>query len=145
MEWIKDLPKCPKKLCFENKKPVNPNPSIWHSPAILGWPSKNYHAGLRGNAYEMRSKPTGKGCGNQCIYDDKGDVVRTIPTAGTADRVAPSGGYSKGHITEDVDTFTLAVELDGGRIGWFTAISEQLESTNNIQKYYNVRPIIIEE
>ncbi|MDT9303301.1 MAG: RHS repeat-associated core domain-containing protein, partial [Limnospira sp. PMC 1281.21] len=133
MAWLKELPKCPRNIRLGwsicegpfglfrtrvNVEPINPNRRIWEKPKNNSNP---FHAGA---AYEMRSRKTRGGHGNQCFYDENGDIIVDIPTAGSADY-----GYwrTRAHLFHDVHTFTLAREL--GRI----------------DDYYSVRPVIVEE
>jgi hypothetical protein len=136
---------CPKTLCFDkDDDPVNPDNTIWDNPAKIGWPASNYHPG---GVYEMRSKPVGDGAGNQCVYgkmDKKtklAPIIISIPDAGTADRISPNTSVWE-HSAQDVKTFELAVELDGGSVG---LTSSNINSGANVAKYYIVRPVIVEK
>jgi RHS repeat-associated protein len=127
--WWIVLPKCPTKICFDEKKmPKNPNSSIWLSPVKA---NQKYHPD---GVWEIRTNGNAQGAphGNQCVYDDAGMLITTYsdekPTAGSADYYGPRRGFLgvggvRSHILHDVDTFSLAKKL------------------NRISDYYDVRPI----
>ena len=77
-----------------------------------------------GAVFEMRSKPTGGGHANQCTYDGDGNILITVPAAGSADFV--SHGANSGHFLHDLRPWWLAKNL------------------NRRDDYYEVRPVITE-
>jgi RHS repeat-associated protein len=150
LDWIGDLPTCPCKLendcrtvcrvsygatmgavimryeteCFW----VNPDSDTWsepENPNVWG----NFHPGAERC---IRTKATG--AGEQCCYDEDGNLITDGLGAGSADRSSPSNGLwnnllqSSGHGAQDVTPFKWAQELDGGGFG------------ENTKKYYEVRP-----
>lgn len=119
--WLKELPRCPKKLlCVDAKakKAENPNSKIWENPM----PANRYH---KGALLEMRSRPTSGGHSNQCSYDADGNVMTGIPAGGTADYRAVST-IPVAHALHDVFPAFLAEKL------------------NRMRDYYEVRPVIVE-
>jgi RHS repeat-associated protein len=113
--WLDQIPKCPCNL-------DDASPTDW-SPR--GQASQSYHPG---GTWEIRSRQqTPSGAGNQCIYDAGGKLLTSIPTAGSADRHAPSPwNFYLSHVRHDVSTFSAAKRL--GRI----------------PEYYSVRPVVAE-
>lgn len=116
-EWLKELPGCPRKIYFCGDDPINPDSNTWEDIGS----SNKYHPGAE---YETRSKTTPGGHTNQCTYDRRGNVLSTIPAAGSADLKA--GGFNTGHYFHDVDPFYMARDLE------------------RLEDYYSVRPIILE-
>ena len=64
-----------------------------------------------GGSYELRSKPSPNGHGSQCIYDECCKLIRSIPTAGSADRTSPNVSILD-HRRDDVNPYNWAIELD---------------------------------
>ena len=153
--WIEKLPKCPNALrkimrLFRTTLPsgctyyverltfASPDLSEWtltpdivfEATQILGLLScgMRYHPVGR---YELRTRDTSKyeGHGNQCIYDNEGNLIREIPTAGTVDWVGP-GGLKIEHRNADVLQFENAVRIDSACGG----------NGKYVRMYYEVRP-----
>ena len=153
--WIEKLPKCPNALrkimrlfrttlpsgctCYvERSTFVSPDLSEWtltpdivfEATQILGLLScgMRYHPVGR---YGLRTRDTSKyeGHGNQCIYDNEGNLIREIPTAGTVDWVGP-GGLKIEHRNADVLQFENAVRIDSACGG----------NGKYVRMYYEVRP-----
>lgn len=139
MSWVNKLPACPCSInCFqerwyycrgrltsyENKKWICDEPPPGFSWGGIGfWLSEffwDYHGGGR---YELRSMPGG----TQCIYDAEGELMSTIPDAGSADRYPPPTGN---HREGDVFPFDCARCLD-----------EVHRTQNFVRKYYQARPL----
>jgi len=123
--WWESTTKCPEKICVnEDGKATNPNSEIWSDPnvgLISGIILNHFHEGA---VYEIRSMKNEAGSphGNQCTYDSKGNLIKDIPAAGSADLYGPNNDFSK-HQHHDVGTYNLAHKL--GRV----------------KDYYSVRPI----
>lgn len=117
--WWTRLPRCPSKLCIKKDgTPANPDSSKWKDPSRGGRILSKYHPG---GVFEMRSLPV-DGHGNQCVYDEKGDVLIGPPSGGTVDWASPGWTYLWGHRPHDVHTYELAVRLA------------------MVKDYYSVRP-----
>lgn len=103
------------KIIGEDKA-CNPNPDVWSDPnqnvvgTVILW---LFHPGSK---YEIRTVKGAPGAphGNQCTYDRSGDLITTIPAAGTADLYGPNNGREgfENHQTHDVATYRLAARLD---------------------------------
>jgi RHS repeat-associated protein len=132
--WVKVLPPCP--CCIMGRVwarkgsrdmtrfeivpgIVNPDTNVWDDPK--SWQLTffrifvvDFHPGA---TYDMRTtdKPEYNGAGQQCTYDDKGNLITHGPGAGTADKGSASNRGA--HMREDVDPFKWALELDGGKPG----------------------------
>ena len=158
LTWLDKIPACPKKLsCKEEEKSISivyPNGSVCvtkvkglfcNSPDPSRWALTSdllFHcfseSGHPGGKYELRTIPKDEygGAGNQCIYDESGNLVEMHPTAGTADKYSPGSGILDGiirapkHNLVDVRPFKEAQYLDRNCGG--NGIYEQ--------KYYTVRP-----
>ena len=144
MNWLKALPDCPCYLkaeayCIETMglffkrnrqyKATHVAPEGWVF-AVLP-PSQSFHPGGR---YDLRQVSDGPG--QQCIYDEKGLLITHGPGAGTPDIEGPGSGISTNlsdHISEDVDPFNWALELDGNK----AAINE---NGKYFKLYLSVRP-----
>ena len=130
MQWVEDLPDCPCKLktvCETYCIPSN-GASGWGTYTFVtgcsfitpeGWknwgkPDDKYHPGA---AADLRIKGKNGKSGQQCIYDSNGDLITEPPAAGSADKSSPSGitdaSGIMGHVSEDVDAYEDALELDG--------------------------------
>ena len=99
-------------------------PEGWKKGYFFFFTKWKYHPG---GAIEIRGGggPGAKnGHGNQCVYDECGKLIKTIPTAGTADWKSPDLFGDKDHNVNDVDPFNLALEF------------------NEVEEYYKVRPSI---
>lgn len=124
--WWADLPKCPKKICvMNNKKAKNPDSTVWQDPKSASFITDFFHPGA---AFEMRTKGCLGPSGNQCIYNDKGEIETKIPSAGSADYRNPSYGFMGffDHQDHDVEPYKLAKKL------------------NQISAYFIVRPVWVE-
>ena len=138
--WWKVLPKCPCTICTHPEHDGNPDPTKWNNRARPGWAEASLHPGAY---YSMRSK-TINGHSNQCIYDKNGDLMTTLPSAGSVDYRAP-GAFS-GHRPHDVTPVQLANELDGGvrpatLIGLIRGVTQMKQPAGPfVQAYYTVRP-----
>ena len=68
--------------------PVDPSGCPVENGAGAGWlpPSTDTH---KGGSFEIRSKPTATGSGQQCVYDSAGQLINDGPGAGTPDIVSP--------------------------------------------------------
>lgn len=102
-DWLKELPACPCSI-----DPEDPfgnggcdsgiDSDTWEPPATHEL-LERYHPG---GSWELRSKPSSSNAGQQCIYDDAGNLLPAdSPGAGTSDRVTPSHSKRK-HFFEDV-------------------------------------------
>lgn len=111
-QWWTNLPRCPRKICVsKDGEPKNPNILLWDDPAkAMPWTKYLYHPGA---VFEMRSNVSFSPCGNQCMYDENGDIILKIPTAGSADFRRPDISYSKyiAHKKNDIEPFSLADDL----------------------------------
>ena len=142
--WTDGLPDCPEQLDCEQPqdqfpRPTppgmecsNPDPGDWTDPSdpnAFG----NYHPGAE---YGIRTNTPANTPGNQCTYDENGQLIRDGAGAGTADKSSPGGINNlgnnlfseNGHHAQDVDPYELALALDGGTPG------------ENVKKYLEVRP-----
>ena len=142
--WTDGLPDCPEQLDCEQPqdqfpRPTppgmecsNPDPGNWTDPSdpnAFG----NYHPGAE---YGIRTNTPANTPGNQCTYDENGQLIRDGAGAGTADKSSPGGINNlgnnlfseNGHHAQDVDPYELALALDGGTPG------------ENVKKYLEVRP-----
>jgi hypothetical protein len=139
-QWWTELPKCPKKLECVRKlqgNPVsgyrsqleaeNPDPEIWTAPSsasdgfIQAIVLSIFHPGA---VFEIRTKSgvDGSPKGNQCTYDEDGNLLTDQPAGGTADLFGPNNDFS-GHQDHDVETYKLAKRL------------------GMVDDYYSVRPV----
>lgn len=98
--------------------PQNPQPEIWESP---GDANPEHQPGV----YAMRSHATAGGHANQCVYDEFGVIMLSIPAGGTADYVSNSSNMW-GHFQHDLRPWWMAKAL--GRE----------------EDYYSVRPCVTE-
>ena len=101
-DWLKDVPDCPDKLCKDKDGAIVPcTGDDWSDPEPA---SQKYHPGA---SHCMRSKS--KGPGQQCCYDEDGNLIKDGEGAGTPDRVSPNGiGGVIGHYFSDVDIYSFA-------------------------------------
>ncbi|QDT31466.1 RHS repeat domain-containing protein [Thalassoglobus polymorphus] len=90
-DWWTILPRCPSNLCFcpstmdtlDGVIVFDPNDE-WTYPTRIGFHESRFHPGA---VYSMRSKAI-NGHSNQCVYDGKGQLIRTTPGHGTVDSSA---------------------------------------------------------
>lgn len=91
--WRDDLPDCPCSLDISDpddpKKPKGP----WKCPEVRDqgintW--EPYHPKAK---YQIRSKANGDGAGQQCTYDESGNLITGGESSGTPDRVTPNFYY----------------------------------------------------
>lgn len=123
--WWRTLPKCLSTICIDKKgKAHNPDNKIWTDPKRGGFILGKYHPG---GVYEMRTSKSAAGTphGNQCVYDQSGNLMENIPAAGSADLYGPSRSAANFqlHQSHDVKPFELSEKL------------------NRIKDYYSVRPV----
>jgi len=104
--WLRELPDAFVRLGSNNTDP-EPNGTEWFAPKV---PGKYYH---HKSAWDMRSKITEHGHGNQACYDADGHIVTSGIAAGTPDYVGVGDGVDPGHVTYDVDPYVRALQLDG--------------------------------
>ena len=126
-QWWKNLPKCPKKICVkENDEAENPDSNVWSDSNLGPIDSIVISVFHPGAEFEIRTLGGVKGVpqGNQCTYDSQGDIITSIPAAGSADYYGPNnpGCFGK-HQDHDVATYKLAKRV------------------NRIPDYFSVRPI----
>jgi RHS repeat-associated protein len=120
--WWTSLTKCPEKLCKDaSGKMENPDETQWSDPQKGGWILARYHPGA---VYEIRTRKGAKGSprGNQCTYDENGNLLTNIPAAGSADYFGPRTAPVL-HRDHDVTTYELA------------------EALGRVSEYYSVRPV----
>ena len=92
--WLDRLPDCPCELTRDVHGRLRaPEPvASQHSPTgIFRWmpprrPSQRTHPGA---AWHIRSSPSVDRAGQQCCYDERGELITTGLAAGTPDRWAP--------------------------------------------------------
>ena len=126
MSWTKELLPCPAELKLrktiliiqtvpnatqlERISCENPDPEKWDlTKSVQFWLiTQKFHPG---GSYELRSKPSPNGHGSQCIYDECCKLIRSIPTAGSADRTSPNVSILD-HRRDDVNPYNWAIELD---------------------------------
>lgn len=126
MSWTKELLPCPAELKLrktiliiqtvpnatqlERISCENPDPEKWDlTKGVQFWLiTQKFHPG---GSYELRSKPSPNGHGSQCIYDECCKLIRSIPTAGSADRTSPNVSILD-HRRDDVNPYNWAIELD---------------------------------
>ncbi len=114
--WWTALPKCPEKICLKSKeKAENPDKNIWSDPNTDftgGVILSSFHPGAK---FELRTirGVTGAPHGNQCTYDCDGNLIRSIPAAGSVDLYGPNNDFGS-HQDHDVATYKLAEKL--GRV-----------------------------
>ena len=103
MRWLKEIPACPDKLCKDKTsgKFIACKGDVWAAPEPA---SQKFHPGasscIRSNS---------KGPGQQCCYDEDGNLIKDGEGAGTPDRVSPNGlGGVIGHYFSDVDIYSFA-------------------------------------
>ena len=120
---------------MESLRPVNPDKTKWKNPARPRGPERRLHPGV---IWSMRSKPVSKNA-NQCIYNVRGDLFTTLPSAGTVDW-RHSG--SMWHYSADVSPIYKAVYLDTGirMILINGTIPTSIPSDGYMEKYFEVRP-----
>ena len=123
--WWEQLPKCPCKICVQNGEPTNPDPNVWDDPTSAGIIVLIFHPGA---SFEMRTREgtSPDEHGNQCTYDNLGNLITRIPSAGSSDLFSPNDAFWH-HQNEDVRTYLYARYL--GRVA----------------EYYSVRPIWTED
>ena len=117
----------------------NGKPVVWNRRDT---PGKYMHHLAR---WQMRSEKTPGGHGHQVCYDDAGSMIKHGMSAGTADYGAATSMFTLWcHVTQDVDPFVRALQLDGNpcrRSG--TALDHALiHEGGNIGKYLECRPTI---
>ena len=78
----------------------------------------------------MRTKNPQGGPGNQCIYDECGNLISDPPGAGSADKTSPNHDQG-GHMDDDVVPYKHARGLDS-----------QNGKDDNQRKYYDARPSV---
>ncbi|MBR5591538.1 MAG: hypothetical protein IKW38_03240, partial [Kiritimatiellae bacterium] len=134
LEWTKELLPCPKELKCIAGKYDSPDPAIWKFSNA----DQDFHPG---GVYELRMAVS-SGAGNQCIYDECGKIVTSIPTAGTADTFSPSEWESPSnwdnvvnHFINDVIPYKCAEKLD---------LCYPNYEPSFVERYYMRRPIIID-
>jgi len=101
--WLSILPDCP---CTEDRASgnpgswvVDPNPNLadYHPGAASSWRSKGTYSSAEDTAH-----------GQQCTYDDSGDLIKSGPGAGTPDVWAPIGALNTlRHVINDAETFKI--------------------------------------
>ena len=130
LTWTENLPLCPSKLKRVNGKFVPPETGSWK----LGKANSLHPGGW----YELRVVTT-TGIGNQCVYDKCGNIMTSIPAAGSADRSSPKEWWNLerliNHYRFDVTPYKWAIQLD-----------ECYPKTvpTFIEQYYMRRPILVE-
>jgi hypothetical protein len=76
----------------------------------------NHHPGTTYELRENTCENRGNSCspGNQCTYDSDGNLLTTLPSAGTADRYSGGCGtlFNSPHVSGDVDPYECAKKLD---------------------------------
>ncbi len=117
--WVNDLPDCPCKLDMSGEKPKSPSKEFSEPSTIK---SQVLHPGAK---WEIRSND-----GQQCCYDEDGNLLTSGPGAGTADKVSPGFFNLKSplHFKADVLPFLIAYYLDGNSHG------------KHVDQYIDVRP-----
>ncbi len=115
--WLGEIPNCP---CIVDPSEEFVAGDQW-APLDSTGAVVNYFHGPKAQ-FELRSWPSPNGYGNQCMYDQSGNLIRTAPDAGSADYYSPNGSLW-GHWAHDVHPYTIA------------------EKIGRIDDYYNVRPV----
>ncbi|WP_227680188.1 RHS repeat-associated core domain-containing protein, partial [Psychrobacter sp. HII-4] len=123
--WTTALPRCPAKL-------RNCTGSNWEEPGA----ANSEHPG---GVTEVRSISI-NGSSNQCVYDGDGNIMTTIPAAGTADRESCSVvGLCGLHGLHDLRPWQFAKRLDN------QIFEDTGQRTSEFrQMYYEARPILVE-
>ena len=115
--WLAGLPDCPCKLTenycdlylFKVRNGfTNPDPTVWHDPSSWKW---GFHPKA---SVCMRSKGgNASNAGQQCCYDDSGDLLTGGWSAGTPDRSSTDikNFGMDGHQDQDVDPAKIAERL----------------------------------
>jgi hypothetical protein len=111
--WLSGLPEPYSSLKngTEDPEPGNCDPQRWKDS--VGSISTNFHPNA---AYEMRSEVLSEGHGHQATYTPSGELIREGMGAGTADFVSPGILTFPGHVSEDVEPFVWAAQLDGNPV-----------------------------
>jgi RHS repeat-associated protein len=137
MGWLKGLPNCPCSLkSCDGGGYVSPDDSKWE---LVRAPKQEHHPGAK---YDLRSKESNEaGAGQQCTFDENGNLITEGIGAGTPDRKhwwpGWAGGYlgiaanwvrDGGHIGHDVTPFEFAAMIDARQGG------------GNRERYLEVRP-----
>ena len=105
--WWTNLPKCPLRLCIRmDGTPENPDSRTWKQPERGGPILHRYHPN---GVFEMRSLPVGDH-GNQCVYDEDGNILVGPPSGGTVDWFTPGASLWE-HRAHDVKTYEAAEKL----------------------------------
>lgn len=125
--WIRGLTPCP-----ENYDGYDPNEwedggIIFSALQTLPSPFGSFHPGGK---KELRTKNPQGGPGNQCIYDECGNLISDPPGAGSADKTSPNHDQG-GHMDDDVVPYKHARGLDS-----------QNGKDDNQRKYYDARPSV---
>ena len=145
LAWLASLPPVYSSLGpgRSNPEPPNCERRFWQDVHPL---ASHFHSG---GAFEMRSRAVAGRHGHQAIYDSSGNLIRTGPGAGSADKGAPqlwAFGLIK-HIEQDVRPFVWAAQLDGNPIEptWlFRNLSAPLlRQGDHILQYQRVRPALL--
>ena len=144
--WLAELPAMYNRLAVTtnwlgtiglNGDPEPSTTNLWASPSGLG--AFIHHTAK----WEMRSRETVGGHGHQACYDTNGVIILSGVSAGTAD-FGCAVGYNSVHITQDVDPFIRALQLDGNpclRSTWNLTHALIFEG-DNIAKYQVCRPAV---
>ena len=133
LSWVPNV-RAPEHLCWNGESMEYSLPNgysdDWNAPRS----SSDFHPGAE---YEIRTKANG--AGQQATYDNEGNIITSLPGAGTADRFLPKLGSYLNHASHDIAPFNLAVDLDGGDSGTFSP--NNIIVGSNVRKYYEVRPM----
>lgn len=142
--WLSEMPRPYAPLYYPyDPEPVEVDPQRWQEPKVT---NTYYHpAGY----YDMRSEVTSGFHGHQAIYDSNGAIVENGVSAGTADRVAPTGATFALHTEVDVIPFVWACQLDGnpcnGTFLYANMTAPIMYSGGNLRKYLEVRPPLADD
>ena len=96
--------------------------------------------------WQMRSKMTPNGHGNQACYDAQSMIILSGVSAGTAD-YGCANGYNSEHVKQDVDPFLRALHLDGNpcKQRLWSLTHALIFDGDNLKKYRECRPAIPNE
>jgi hypothetical protein len=144
--WLAELPAMYNRLAVTtnwlgtvslNGDPEPSATNLWAGPSGLG--AFIHHTAK----WEMRARKTFGGHGHQACYGTNGVIILSGVSAGTAD-FGCAVGYNSVHITQDVDPFIRALQLDGNpclRSTWNLTHALMFDG-GNIAKYQVCRPAI---
>ena len=106
LSWIEDLPACP--CCLEKKDGAFVSPGGEFSESLSYQPKEHPGASVCIRSSNLI------GAGEQCCYDELGQLITKGPGAGTPDSSTPSFlNLWLNHATRDVEAFHWAQWLDG--------------------------------